>query len=112
MNDYRDIINIIPRTLVAISALLVAARYYTSARIMTTDLGGDDQCMLTRFIVVLQTFPIQAKLPTRYSPYNESARFPSPLAPRVNLGSSEDKSRVLRDFTAVDATGRVLRNVR
>lgn len=112
MNDYRDIINIIPRTLVAISALLVAARYYTSARIVTTDLGGDHQCMLTRFIVVLQTFPIQAKLPTRYSPYNWSAQFSSPLAPRRNLEISGDKSRVLRDFIAENATGRVLRNVR
>jgi hypothetical protein len=50
MNDYRDILNINDWTLVSISALFVAARYYTRAKIMTANLGGDDWCMITGFV--------------------------------------------------------------
>jgi hypothetical protein len=57
MNDYRDTLNIIGWTLIAISALFVAARFYTRARIVTTKLGGDDWCMITGFVSDLRYFP-------------------------------------------------------
>lgn len=50
MNDYRKVLNVVGWTLVALSTLFVVARSYTRARVVTTNLGWDDWCMVAGLV--------------------------------------------------------------